>query len=81
MHEKKKKNESDELVSEKDYGGGEPDFESWSNERCKSYWNTLKKNHPSWDDKIKAVGKFTDNPAAFLSTIQKRASGKWPREA
>ena len=68
------------VIKEKEYGGSSPDFPSWSDERCRKYWSSLVKNHPSWNSKVKAVSKFANNPEGFLNTLKKRATGKWTRE-
>lgn len=65
----------------KAYGGDSPDFESWSDDKVKKWWATFKKNHETWDDKVKALkGKGIKNPEGFIATMQKRATGKWSGE-
>ena len=56
--------------------GAEPDLASWEQEKVESYWETFKKNHKSWEDKVSAVSKFSSNPEAFVSALEKRATGE-----
>jgi len=63
----------------KSYGGSSPDFQSWSEDRIKKYWNSM---GGTWDKvlaKVKKAG-FSDDPEAFVSTLHKKVKGKWPSE-
>jgi len=64
------------IEESKQYGGAEPDFASWPKEKAEKYWETLKKNHKSFEDKVKAVSSFASNPESFVNALEKKATGE-----
>lgn len=74
------------LEKSKEYGGNEPDFESWGFERARKYWKSMGGHIPPKKGDFRRVlekvkeGDFTDDPEAFVSTLEKKATGKWPSE-
>jgi len=66
----------------KAYGGKKPDFSSWTPSRIKKYWKTFSEHYPTFDEKVKALKrhpKITD-PEGFVSTLEKKATSRWPAE-
>jgi hypothetical protein len=68
------------LTESKKYGGEEPDYASWSQERAEKQFRFIKKKYGGrWEEMLKAFSWASD-PEAALSTLEKKATGKWPRE-
>lgn len=64
----------------KAYGGDEPDYANIDKETAKKRLDTIKDKYGSdWKDMLKAFD-WASNPAAALSTLHKKAYGKWPSE-
>lgn len=64
----------------KEHGGAEPDYASWSQERAKKQYDSIKKKYGSeWKEMLKAFD-WADDPEAALATLEKKATGKWPAE-
>ena len=68
------------LMESNKHGGGEPDYASWSQERAEKQFRSIKKKYGGkWNDMLKAFS-WADDPEAALSTLEKKATGKWPSE-
>lgn len=67
------------LLEAKEFGGEEPDFETWDEERLEKYWKTMGGSFEKVLAKVKEAG-FADDPEGFVSTLHKKVTGKWPTE-
>lgn len=59
------------------------DFDQWSPERLRSYWDTLHKNYRTFDAKVQAISRHMDkinNPEEFVARLQRKVTGRWPKE-
>ena len=63
----------------KKFGGDAPDFETWSDEKLKKYWDSMGGTFDKVLAKVKAAA-FADDPEGFVSTLHKKVKGKWPAE-
>ena len=60
--------------------GKEPDYASWTQERAEKQLKSVKKKYRNdWKNMLKAFS-WADDPEAALSTLEKKATGKWPNE-
>lgn len=72
--------ENENTDESKAYGGKEPDYTNISKATAKKRLETIKDKYgKDWDDMLKAF-KWASDPAAALSTLHKKAYGKWPSE-